>query len=166
MIPTPYVKEAKKDSEGNVIRVAYDMAGKDSFIIAQKGKNKQVAVEFFKWMALEENALLFPQNTNGLLLAMRYDTKNLIENVAKTTWEKDMFSLLTTANRFNLYSSSPMVINAGTPLSPYPMGNYYLEAFETYGASEGEVTPDSVFSAVWEKIDREWDMMRAAVGLS
>lgn len=166
MIPTPAVPEAKKDSEGKLIRVAYDMAGKDAFIIAQKGKNKQVAVEFFKWMALEENALLFPQNTNGLLLAMKYDTKNLLENVAKTTWEKDMFSLLTTANRFNLYSSSPMVINAGTPLSPYPMGNYYLEAFETYGDSEGEVTPDSVFSAVWEKIDREWDMMRAAVGLS
>ena len=61
LIPTPFVKEAQKDSDGNPIRVAYDMAGKDVMIIAQKGKNKQVAVEFFKWMAIEENARLFPR---------------------------------------------------------------------------------------------------------
>lgn len=165
IIPTPVVPEAKKDAQGNPIRVAYDMAGKDAFIIAQKGKNKQVAVEFFKWMALEENALLFPQNANGLLLALRYDFNNLIENIAKTTWEKGMFSLLKNSTRFNLYSSSPMVYSAGTPLSPYPEGNFYLEAYENYGTTN-EKTPDGVFDGRWDKINKDWDLMRMAVGLS
>ena len=165
IIPTPVVPEAKKDDQGNVIHVAYDMAGKDSFVIAQKSKNKQVAIEFFKWMAIEENALLFPENANGLLLAMRYDFDNLINNVAKTTWEKGMFSLLKNSTRFNLYSSSPLVYNAGTPLSPYPEGNFYLEAFENYGTSDAK-TPDGVFDGRWTKIQNDWETMCLAAGIT
>lgn len=164
IIPTPFVPEAKKDANGNPIRVAYDMAGKDSFVIAQRGKNKDVAVEFFKWMSLEENALLFPENANGLLLAMKYDFDNLIETGAKTTWQKEMFNLLNTSIRFNLYSSSPMVYNASTPLSPYPLGNYYQEAYQFHG-TESARDPDAVFSASWEEIDKTWDTRRAAAGL-
>jgi len=166
IIPTPFVKEAKKDDKGNPIRIAYDMAGKDSMIIAQKGANKDVAVEFLRWMALEENALLFPQNTNGLLLAMRYDFDNLVNNVADTTWAREMFSLLSQAKRFNLYSTSPLVYNAGTPLSPYPEGNFYLEAYEFYGNPEKERTPDIVFNNRWNKINTDWQLMLESVGLA
>lgn len=165
LIPTPFVKEAKKDEDGNPIRVAYDMAGKDCMIIAQKGKNKQVAVEFFKWMALEENARLFPENTNGLHLAIKYDFEYLKEHET-TTWAKDTVNLLSSSTRFNLYSSSPLVYNAGTPLSPYPEGNMYLEAFEEYGDPENAKTPDGVFASRWEKINAEWDTMCAAVGIT
>ncbi|MDR1094481.1 MAG: extracellular solute-binding protein [Clostridiales bacterium] len=164
---TPFVPDAKRDAEGKPIRVSYDLAGKDSIVVAQKGKNKAVAMEFLKWMSEEENAVLFPKNTNGLLLAMRYDFDGLLRNVAESTWETDMFNILKDSTRFNLYSSSPMVYLAGTPLSPYPDGNYYGEAFEYYGDSAKPVrTPDVVFDAVWERMDRDWDMMRAAVGLS
>ena len=165
LIPTPFVKEAQKDSDGNPIRVAYDMAGKDVMIIAQKGKNKQVAVEFFKWMAIEENARLFPENTNGLHLAFKYDFEYLREHES-STWAKDTVNLLSSATRFNLYSSSPLVYNAGTPLSPYPEGNMYLEAFEQYGDAQNSRTPDSVFDSRWEKIDAEWETMCAAVGIT
>ncbi|MDR3318836.1 MAG: extracellular solute-binding protein [Clostridiales bacterium] len=164
LFPTPFVPEAKKDGENNPIRVTYDLAGKDSFIIAQKGKNKLLAQEFFKWMALEENALLFPQNTNGLLLAIRYDFQNLIDKVATSTWEREMFGLLQNTTRFNLYSQSPLVYSSGSPLSPYPDGNYYLEAVESYGTASPR-TPDAVFNGVWTRIDREWDQMLAGVGL-
>lgn len=164
LIPTPFVKEAKKDEDGNPIRVAYDMAGKDCMIIAQKGKNKQVAVEFFKWMALEENARLFPENTNGLHLAIKYDFEELADT-EESVWAKDTVNLLNSATRFNLYSNSPLVYNAGTPLSPYPEGNMYLEAFESYGTADAK-TPDAVFDSRWAKIDAEWDMMCAAVGIT
>ena len=163
LIPTPFVKEAKKDENGKPIRVAYDMAGKDCMVIAQKGKNKQVAVEFFKWMAIEENARLFLENTNGLHLAMKYDFKYLKEN-EKSTWAKDSVNLLSSATRFNLYSSSPLVYNSGTPLSPYPEGNMYLEAFETFNSADKK-TPDGVFASRWEKIQKEWETMCQAAGV-
>ena len=139
------------------------MAGKDCMVIAQKGKNKQVAVEFFKWMAIEENARLFPENTNGLHLAMKYDFKYLKEN-EKSTWAKDSVNLLSSATRFNLYSSSPLVYNSGTPLSPYPEGNMYLEAFETFNSADKK-TPDGVFASRWEKIQKEWETMCQAAGV-
>ncbi len=164
LIPTPFVKEAKKDDKGNPIRVAYDMAGKDCMVIAQKGKNKQVAVEFFKWMSLEENARIFPEKTNGLHLAFKYDFNELIE-YERTTWAIDVVNLLKTVKRFNLYSSSPLVYNAGTPLSPYPEGNMYLEAVESYGTADAK-TPDTIFASRWSKIQKEWDIMCQSAGVT
>lgn len=164
LIPTPFVPEAKKDENGNPIRVAYDMAGKDCMVIAQKGANRQVAIEFFKWMALEENARLFPENTNGLHLAFKYDFDYLKEHET-LAWAKDTVKLLSEATRFNLYSSSPLVYNAGTPLSPYPEGNMYLEACEDYGKSDPK-TPDGVFASRWEKIQAEWETMCLAAGVT
>ena len=63
-------------------------------------------------------------------------------------------------------TNSPLVYNAGTPLSPYPEGNMYLEAFEEYGDPENAKTPDGVFASRWEKINAEWDTMCAAVGIT
>jgi len=166
LMPTPFVSGAKTDDDGNPIRVVFDLAGKDSIIVANKAKNKAVAVEFLTWMAELENSELFPANTNGLLLGMTYDFDKLIEQ-SNRTWEKDIFSILKTSWRFTIYSSSPMVYLAGTPLSPYPEGNYYGEAYEYYGdPTKPSRTPDTVFNSVWTMIDRDWDMMRAAVGLS
>lgn len=164
LMPTPFVKEAKKDENGDPIRVAYDMAGKDCMVIAQKGKNRQVAVEFFKWMSLEENARLFPENTNGLHLAIKYDFDYLKEHET-SVWAKNTVELLSEATRFNLYSSSPLVYNAGTPLSPYPEGNMYLEAFEDYGTKDGK-TPDGVFDSRWAKIQAEWETMCLSAGIT
>lgn len=166
LMSTPFVPDAKTDTNGNPIHVVYDLAGKDSIIVANKAKNKAVAVEFLTWMSELENAELFPANTNGLLLAMTYDLNKLIQN-SDYTWGKDIFNILKTSQRYTLYSSSPMVYLAGSPLSPYPEGNYYGEAFEYYmDSTKPSRTPDTVFNSVWTMINRDWDMMRAAVGLS
>ncbi|MDR0426721.1 MAG: ABC transporter substrate-binding protein [Clostridiales bacterium] len=206
IMPTPLVPEVRKNADQSPIRVSYDLAGKDSIIVGNRASNnsKMLAQEFLKWLALEENALLFPKHTNGLLLAMRYDFDNMLAafepgyiteddldpdlegltedeqyfkrneirhkklyaGIAQTTWAKDMFAILNTSTRFNLYSGSAMTWNAPTPLSPYPDGNYYAEAFERWGTAEADTrSPDSVFNGVWTRIDSQWDTMRAAAGL-
>ncbi len=163
LIPTPFVEDAKTDDDGNPIRVAYDLAGKDSIVLATKAKNKAVAVEFMTWMAEVENANLFPKHTNGLMLAMNYNYDKLISE-SELTWEKDMFAIIRDAKRFTAYSASPMVYAAGSPLSAYPEGNYYGEAYEQYPIATRN--PDYIFNNVWTMINREWANMRTAVGLS
>lgn len=164
LIPTPYVKEAKKDENGNPIRVCYDVAGRDSIVVAEKG-NKELAVEFLKWMSETENTLIFPENVSGMLLGYKYETDKLLtDKYCTLTWDKDMFKLLgETTFRTTGYSTNPMFVLK--LVSSYPIENYYLKCFTTYGTAS-QVTPDTVFDTAWAEVNYKWDTWRFEAGLA
>lgn len=163
LIPTPYVKEAKKDAEGNFIRVCYDVAGRDSIVVAERG-NKALAVEFLKWMSETENALIFPEEVSGMLLGFKYEINDLLnDKYCSLTWDRDMFKLLgETTFRSTGYSTNPMFVLK--LVSTYPIENYYLKCFTTFGTAS-QVTPDSVFDTAWAEVDDKWDTWRYEAGL-
>lgn len=164
LIPTPYVKEAKKDKDGNFIRVCYDVAGRDSIVVAEKG-NKALAVEFLKWMSETENTLIFPEEVPGMLLGFKYEIKDLLnDKYCSLTWDRDMFRLLDeTTFRSTGYSTNPMFVLK--LISVYPIENYYLKCFTTFGTSS-QVTPDSVFGTAWTEVNDKWDTWRYEAGLA
>ena len=165
LIPTPYVKEAKKDENGNFIRVSYDVAGRDSIVVAEKG-NKSLAIEFLKWMSETENTLIFPKNVSGMLMGFRYDIQAMLndkETYVKLSWDEDMLRLLgETSFRSTGYSSNPMFILKY--VSTYPIENYYLKCFTTYGTAS-QITPNTVFNTAWAEVDKKWDEWRFQAGL-
>lgn len=152
IMPTPFVDGARTDEQGNPIRVVYDIT-EDSIVVAQRGANTDVAMEFLKWMAVEENALIFPRETNGGLLAMNYDLDRLLAGqlgleigtpygqIPQSTWTIDMLGILYESVRFCGHSPSPMSIFAG--IEPMPLGRRYTEAF-VHG-----LTPTNHFDQSW-----------------
>lgn len=159
LIPSPILPNAKKDSNGNPIRVAYDLAGKDSIVIAKRSKNIELAQEFLRWMVEEDNALIFPQNTRGILLAVDYDLDKLIE-ATESSWEKTVFALLRDSRRYTNYSSNPMSFLG--IISPYINGHFYLDSF----INPNTYTPDAVFGDAKTIAATTWDDKRAEAGLS
>lgn len=163
LIPTPYVKEAKKDAEGKFIRVCYDVTGKDSMVVAEKG-NKALAIEFLKWISETEHTKIFPKNVSGMLMGFKYETDELTnDEYCNLSWDKDMFNLLgETTFRSTGYSTNPMFILK--LISAYPIENYYLKCFTTYG-KPNQNTPQSIFSSAWKEVDDKWSTWRNEAGL-
>lgn len=164
LIPTPYVKEAKKDENGNFIRVCYDVAGRDSMVVAEKG-NKALAMEFLRWMSETENSLIFPKNVSGMLLGFQYETDALLNDTyCSNTWDRDMFELLGEMKfRSTGYSTNSMFVLK--LVSTYPIENNYLRCFNTYGTA-GAVTPDSAFAAAWDEVNSKWDTWLKDAGIT
>jgi N-acetylglucosamine transport system substrate-binding protein len=159
LIPSPMLPNAKKDSNGKPIKVAYDVAGKDSIVIAKKSKNIELAQEFLRWMVEEDNARIFPENSKGILLAVDYDFDELIAE-ANSAWEKTVFTTMKEAIRFTNYSSNPMSFLG--IIAPYINGHFYLDSF----LDPVRYTPDAVFGDAKTIAETTWNDKRAEAGLS
>ncbi|MGN0813433.1 MAG: ABC transporter substrate-binding protein [Candidatus Coproplasma sp.] len=161
MFPTPYLENAKKDENGEYIRVTYDVAGRDSIVIAERG-NKELAKEFMLWMSETENAKIFPKNVSGALLGFRYDIKSLLEEpetYINLTWDRDMLTMLGEVDyRTTGYSSNPMFILKLVAIMP--VQNVYTDCFN------GKKNPSSIFDEVWADVNKNWDTWRTQAGLS
>lgn len=162
LIPTPFLSDARRDADGNFIRYSYDVAGRDSIVVAQRG-NRRLAIEFLKWMAETENALIFPRNVKGLTLAMRYDFEYILneENgFVNDQWDRDLFTILKETQNTSSIGQSPNPIFIQRLVSQYPDNNFFTRAL-----AEG-LTVQSAFDTNWTNVQRQWDMWQAAAGLS
>jgi hypothetical protein len=137
------------------IRVAYDLAGRDSIVVTTRGQNgvgtppgtsTAAALEFLRWIAVEDNAWLMPQHADGLLMAFQYNFEWLRKtsgfhpahprnrNIDGTPgnpmnvlgisslhpdgrlWNRDMFEILGNSLRFNNYPRNSQVAIGGIGL--------------------------------------------------
>lgn len=163
LIPTPYVEGAKTDEDGNPLRVCYDVAGRDSIVVSTNG-NSDLAIEFLKWMGELDNKYIFPKNVSGMVMGFKYDVDTLLtDEYCRFTWDRDMFKLLgETTFRTTGYSSNPMFVLK--LVSAYPIENYYLRCFTTYGTAS-QITPSSIFASAWSQVNSKWDDWRFEAGL-
>ena len=60
------------------------------------------------------------------------------------------------------YSSNPMFVLK--LVSAYPIENYYLRCFTTYGTAS-QITPSSIFASAWSQVNSKWDDWRFEAGL-
>jgi ABC-type glycerol-3-phosphate transport system substrate-binding protein len=161
MMAAPILPDAKTDENGDPITCIYDTAGRDSIVVAERG-NKQLAIEFLKWLAFTENNELFPKNVDGICMAFKYDFDDLTTKYAKDQWAKDCFALLKNASRDVGYSHSLLFITRKT--SEYPQGNYIANALETVGTANA-ITPEWVFNETWKYTQENWTTWCIAAGL-
>jgi ABC-type glycerol-3-phosphate transport system substrate-binding protein len=161
MMAAPLLADAKTDENGKAITCVYDTAGRDSIVVAERG-NKQLAIEFLKWLAFEENNELFPKNVDGICMAFKYDFDALTTKYAKDQWAKDCFALLKKSSRDVGYSDSLLFITKKT--SEYPLGNYIANALETVGTANA-ITPQWVFNETWKYTRENWTTWCVAAGL-
>lgn len=156
MMAAPRLKDAVTDEV-----CVYDSAGRDSIVVAERG-NKQLAIEFLKWLGFSENNELFPKNVDGICMAFKYDFDSLTEKYAKDQWAKDCFRLMDESWRSVGFSNSLLFITKKT--SEYPEGNYITNALETVGTANA-ITPDTIFGNAWAYTQANWDTWCTAAGL-
>lgn len=136
IMPAPFLKDAKKDSDGNYIRVNYSVGAGDSIIIPAKSRNKELAKKFLLFLAKDENMKLFTEKTNGVLLGFKYDNVNFDDsNLSK--FAKSVIEINKESKKFNLYSNSLLVLNGKLSIEWTPSNlQPYSEIYHHYNNSE------------------------------
>ncbi len=156
MMPAPAVPGAKTDSEGNVIRVNYQVGGGDSIIIPASAPNKEAAKQFLAFMMREDNAKLFTERTLGVMLGVKYDNLDGIADRYLTPFARSVFEINKDSKKFNLYSQNNMVLNNKITLEWADTGiNEYASL------SAGTKTVDEIFDVRFTDIKTGFDQWKA-----
>ena len=156
MMPAPTVPNAKKDDDGNVIRVNYQVGGGDSIIIPASAPNKAEAKKFLAFMMREDNAKLFTERTLGVMLGVKYDNLDGIADRYLTSFAHSVFEINKNSQKFNLYSQNNMVLNNKITLEWADTGvNEYANL------AEGKSDIDTIFSTRYSSISKDFDTWKA-----
>lgn len=175
MMPAPFMKDAKKDENGNPIRVNYTVGAGDSIIIPAKAPNKELAKKFLLFLAKDSSIATFTEKTNGVLLAMNYDTVNLNdENLSE--FSKSILEINQNSQKFNLYSNSLMVLEGKVGLEWPPQNlQYYATLFNHYNNRDYLTNPEAwlaagneynvrgIFVDSYEHIRANWDKWQSEI---
>ncbi len=111
MMPAPTVPGAKTDASGKVIRMNYSAGNGDHIIIPMSAPHKDAAKKFLAWMLKEENAKLFTGRTLGVMLGVKYDDLDGIEDRYLTSFARSVFEINKNSVKFNFYSQNNMILN-------------------------------------------------------
>ena len=150
MMSTPLMARAKVDENGEAIRVNYQVGAGDSIIIPSCSQHKKAAKEFLRFLAREENCKLFTEKTMGVMLDFEYSSFDGIENA--TAFMKDVYTINTTSQKFNLYSQNAMVISGVVSLEWPPRGAQMYASL----ADRPETSVSESFRSIYSEILQKW----------
>lgn len=175
MMPAPFLADAKKDNEGNPIRVNYTVGAGDSIIIPKKAPNKALAKQFLLFLAKDSSIATFTEKTNGVLLAMKYDTVN-IEEEKLSEFSKSIIEINQNSQKFNLYSNSLMILEGKVGLEWPPQNlQYYATLFNHYNNRSYLTNPEAwlqagneynvrnIFVSSYEHIKANWSKWQSEI---
>lgn len=165
LMPTPFLANAKKDSNGKPIRVNYAVGAGDSIIIPAFSQNKALAKKFLLFMARNDNLRLFTEKTNGVMLAMDYggvefDEENL------TLFAKTVLDVNKNSKKFNFYTQSLLVLEGKVAVEWAPEGlQHYGDYFNYYNNSRYITDPDNypeknvfdTFNSTYQVVKNNWE---------
>ncbi len=167
MMPAPFMANAKTDTEGNPIRVNYTVGAGDSIIIPKRAPNKELAKQFLLFLAKDSSIATFTEKTNGVLLAMNYDTVELDEeNLSE--FSKSILEINRNSQKFNLYSNSLMILEGKVGLEWPPQNlQYYATLFNHYNTRDYLINPEAwlvdntydvrgIFVSSYQHIQSNW----------
>lgn len=169
MMPAPMLSEAKKDANGNPIRVNYTVGAGDSIIIPKKAPNKELAKKFLLFLAKDDTIKSFTETTRGVLLAMDYSNVDFT-NSKLSDFTRSVIEINNTSQKFNLYSNSLMVLEGkvSTEWPPQKL-QHYASIFNHYNVREYLQDPAAflaagkgfnvheVFTSAYNEITSNWD---------
>lgn len=150
LMSTPLMDGAKVDENGEAIRVNYQVGAGDSIIIPSCSQHKKAAKEFLRFLAREENCKLFTEKTMGVMLDFEYSSFDGIENA--TAFMKDVYTINTTSQKFNLYSQNAMVISGVVSLEWPPRGAQMYASL----ADRPETSVSESFRSIYSEILQKW----------
>ena len=159
LMPTPFLKNAKKDKDGNYIRVNFQVGGGDSIIIPSCSDNKEAAKEFLRFLARDENCKIFTEQTFGVMLGFNYDNLEGIRN--KTQFMDDVFEINKNSVKFNTYSQHALVLSGKISLQ-WPAGGaqMYSELYD-----DSSISVPQAFAERYNQIVNSWDVWMSEAGV-
>lgn len=159
LMPTPFLKNAKKDADGNYIRVNFQVGGGDSIIIPACSDNKEAAKEFLRFLARDENCKIFTEQTFGVMLGFNYDNLDGIRN--KTQFMDDVFEINKNSVKFNTYSQHALVLSGKISLQ-WPAGGaqMYSELYD-----DSSISVPQAFADRYDQIVDSWDVWMSEAGV-
>lgn len=172
IMPAPFLSEAKKDENGNPIRVNYAVGAGDSIIIPSHSKEKDIAKEFLRFIARNENLKIFTEKTNGVMLAMDYSEVEFDESKL-STFAKGILDINKNSQKFDLYSQSLLVLDGKLSIQWAPEGiQHYADYVNYYNNSEYLNNPSSypekdvlaTFKNVYNTVENNWNKWLDEIG--
>jgi len=174
MMPAPFMANAKTDDNGDPIRVNYTVGAGDSIIIPKRAPNKALAKQFLLFLAKDSSIATFTEKTNGVLLAMNYDTVELDEaNLSE--FSKSILEINRNSQKFNLYSNSLMILEGKVGLEWPPQNlQYYATLFNHYNNRDYLLNPEAwlvnnaydvrgIFVSAHQHIQSNWSTWQSEI---
>jgi len=128
MMPTPFLKDARKDANGNYIRVSNSTGAGDSILIPAKATNKEKAKEFLLFLAKDENLRSFTKNTYGSFLGFNYKKVDF-KDTELSEFGKSTLEIQVNSEKFNFYSDAPLGLLGKVNPQWYCRGGMPFNAF-------------------------------------
>jgi ABC-type glycerol-3-phosphate transport system substrate-binding protein len=132
IMEAPVLNDAKKDANGNVIKVNYAVGAGDSIIIPKKAPHKDLAKKFLLFLGKDSSLKIFTEKTNGVMLGFDYSNVTL-DNSSLSKFTNDVVNINKTSTKFNLYSNSLLKLDGKVGLEWPPEDlQYYATYFNHY----------------------------------
>ena len=144
MMSVPYLSTAKKDGDGNYIKVNYT-APPDYIVIPKKADNVEGAKAFLTFMNSDEMLKLYTAET-GSPRPFSYDLDSM-ENLSK--FVVDILTLRKESDSYFDFSRSPVYMNGYA--QKYIGGQPYAALIR------GEMTPQRFCNVEYVEADEKWD---------
>ncbi|MBR2969027.1 MAG: extracellular solute-binding protein [Clostridia bacterium] len=156
MMRIPYDTTAKKDENGEFVKINYGMTP-DFMIIPKQAAQKEIAKKFLVFMAKDEMLKYFTKYTSTAR-PFKYDTAELRENLS--AFANDCLDIYTTSENFIAVKKGPLKnINAL---------NWYLTSSPftllVYGPENDGTTPDRFVRLQYQTAKGEWQRWLDSVG--
>jgi N-acetylglucosamine transport system substrate-binding protein len=148
MMNAPVLPDAKPGYE----KINFSVGFSDSIVLSRNSDCKELAKEFLRFMALEENCLAFSNDVPGTYLAYSYD---ITAPASGNVFAESVAKILSESASINIYSKSELAIKlGGQKLSPWPQNTFY------YALSYDDPsrwTPEAVTDEIYTVIGDNWE---------
>ena len=177
MMPAPFLQNAKKDADGEYVKVNYAVGAGDSIIIPANAPHKELAKEFLLFLAKQENIKSFTKDTNGVMLAMKYDGIDFAsENLSK--FAKDVININKESKKISLYSNSIFILDKKFSIDWPTSGiQHYSTFYMHYNNMDymknpagwlalpgNEKSVEEIFVSAYESISSSWSTWLSETG--
>ena len=153
IMSTPTLANARPGYE----QVNYLVGFGDSAVIPRNALNPDIAKDFLRFMAREDNVLLFKELTRGAHLAFNYPV--ISDDDQYNTFTQSVNEKLRDSRNFHVYSSHHMAVFLHETLMVWPENDYfYVLAFN----DPAIFTPQAVFHGIHQNVLNNWHIWEMA----
>lgn len=157
MMPYPSLDDAQTDDNGDPIRINYTCGG-EVFFIPKGAANKELAKEFLKFMAREDNLQEMLLNM-GTPQPFQFDTESVYDQMS--AFGKSCLDIWKNSYNLTIYSDSPLYLAGKVGLWPTP--GFHQSRMVTDPVSN---TARACYQKDIDLIEANWDTYCKEVGLS
>lgn len=138
-------------------RVSFTSSFGDSVMIPASSSNKELAMDFLRFMQEEENAQLFTKLSGGTVLPYKYEYWNSFvdENGVDqaSDWQKAIFEIDRNSTKFNNYTQHPMMrqttLRGSAVMTTIWPNNTYYYTLAWRAPNDAQYTPERLMDNIY-----------------